>query len=152
MSLGSPSTKLQNLVVTLNDNSRRIIGNIYRPNTAPKGNLSRATEIHLNIIDQIKTDKRLKGVKIVLVSDFNANLLNFSTHNETGLYVDQQMTRGLLPMITKPTRLYHNSATLIDNIFVSPVKNPVCSRRFSLLSFKNAALWVLHFSAFANVK
>ena len=112
-------------LVTLNDNSRRIIGNIYRPNTAPKGNLSRATEIHLNIIDQIKTDKRLKGVKIVLVSDFNANLLNFSTHNETGLYVDQQMTRGLLPMITKPTRLYHNSATLIDNIFVSPVKNPV---------------------------
>ena len=111
--------------MTLNDKSKRIIGNIYRPNSAPKGNLSKAFEIHIKIIDQIKADKKLKDVKIVIVSDFNANLLNFNTHDETGAYVDQQMTRGLLPMITKPTRLYHNSATLIDNIFVSPVNNPV---------------------------
>ena len=114
-------------LVTLNDKSKRIIGNIYRPNSAPEGNLSKATEMHIKIIDQIKADKRLKDTKIVLVSDFNANLLNFSTHDQTGVYVDQQMSRGLLPMITKPTRLYNNSATLIDNIFVSPVNSPVIS-------------------------
>ena len=74
-------------LVTLDDKSKRIIGNIYRPNSAPKANLSKAIEIHIKIIDQIKADRRLKGVKIVLVSDFNVNLLNFGTHDETGSYV-----------------------------------------------------------------
>ena len=35
--------------ITLPDKSSRIIGNIYRPNSAPRGNLSRAIEIHSSI-------------------------------------------------------------------------------------------------------
>ena len=33
------------------------------------------------------------------------------------------MSLGLLPLITKPTRKYHNSATLIDHIFATKTNN-----------------------------
>ena len=112
-------------LLTLPDKSKRIVGNIYRPNSAPKGDLVKAVDIHNKILDQIKLDKRLRKYKLVIVSDFNVNILNFNTHEDTALYVDTQMSRGLLPVITKPTRIYQYSATLIDHIFVSPVDNPV---------------------------
>ena len=114
-------------LLTLPDKSKRILGNIYRPNTAPKGDLVKAINIHNAILDQIKRDKRLQKHKLILVSDFNVNILNFNSHEDTALYVDSQMSRGLLPVITKPTRIYQYSATLIDHIFISPVDNPVSS-------------------------
>ena len=112
-------------LLTLPDKSKRIVGNIYRPNTAPRGDLVKAIDIHISILDQIKHDKRLRKYKLVLVSDFNVNILNFNKHEDTSMYVDTQMSRGLLPVITKPTRIYQYSATLIDHIFVSPLDNPV---------------------------
>ena len=103
----------------------RVIGNIYRPNTAPLASLQRATEIHTNILKSIKSDKQLCKAAITIVSDFNINLLNFNTHPETAEYADLHMTHGLLPMITKPTHIYNSGASLIDHIFVSPTSNPV---------------------------
>ena len=103
----------------------RVIGNIYRPNTAPLGSLSKAIEIHKNILKSIKTDKQLCKALITIVSDFNINLLNFSTHPETAEYADLHMSQQLLPMITKPTHIYNSGASLIDHIFVSPTNNPV---------------------------
>ena len=103
----------------------RIVGNIYRPNTAPLASLPRATEIHQQILNSIKTDKQLCKALITIVSDFNVNLLNFSTHPDTAEYADLHMSKGLLPMITKPTRIFNSGASLIDHIFVSPTNNPV---------------------------
>ena len=103
----------------------RIVGNIYRPNTAPLASLHRATEIHKNILKSIKTDKQLCKAPITIVSDFNINLLNFNSHPETAEYADLHMSQGLLPMITKPTHIYNSGASLIDHIFVSPTNNPV---------------------------
>ena len=103
----------------------RILGNIYRPNTAPLASLSRATEIHKNILKSIKSDRQLSKASIVIVSDFNTNLLNFNTHPDTAEYADLHMSQGLLPMITKPTHIYNSGASLIDHIFVSHTCNPV---------------------------
>ena len=103
----------------------RIVGNIYRPNTAPLASLPRATEIHQQILNSIKTDKQLCKALITIVSDFNVNLLNFSTHPDTAEYADLHMSKGLLPMITKPTHIFNSGASLIDHIFVSPTNNPV---------------------------
>ena len=103
----------------------RIVGNIYRPNTAPLASLPRATEIHQKILKSIKTDQQLCKALLTIVSDFNINLLNFSTHPDTAEYADLHMSQGLLPMITKPTHIYNSGASLIDHIFVSPTNNPV---------------------------
>ena len=113
------------LKITLPDKSSRIIGNIYRPNTAPRGNLSQAIEIHSSIISSIKSNKQHKKCSIQILSDFNVNILNYKNHSQTAEYVDFHFCQGLLPMITKPTRIYHRSASLIDHIFTSPTENQV---------------------------
>ena len=111
------------LKVFLPDKSSRIIGNIYRPNTAPRGNLPQAMKIHSSIISKIKRQHKKSSIQIL--SDFNVNLLNYKTHPQTAEYVDDHFCQGLLPMITKPTRIYHRSASLIDHIFTTPTENPV---------------------------
>ena len=73
----------------------------------------------------IKADRQLSKAAVIIVSDFNINLLNFNIHPETAEYTDLHMSQRLLPMITKPTHIYNSGASLIDHIFVSPTDNPV---------------------------
>ena len=62
-----------------------------------------------------KYDKRSN--EIIITGDMNLDLLKFETHNKTSEYLDLMTMHGLLPIITKPTRIKHSSATLIDHIF-----------------------------------
>ena len=59
------------------DGPDKIIGNIYRPNTAPLANLERSIEIHNQIIDDILANKNHQKCDIQIVADFNINMLNF---------------------------------------------------------------------------
>ena len=61
----------------------KIIGNVYRPNTAPRANLEQAIQIHLNILEKIMTNKEHYKCDIQILGDFNVNLLNFETHGLT---------------------------------------------------------------------
>ena len=54
-----------------------------------------------------------------VLSDFNVNILNFAEHELTNTYLESMFSHGLLPVITRPTRIHHTSATLIDHIFES---------------------------------
>ena len=40
-------------------------------------------------------------------------------------YLDIEIDLGLLPLITKPTKKYHTSATSIDHIFASKTNNNI---------------------------
>ena len=102
----------------------KIIGNIYRPNTAPLANLDRAIKIHIEIINKLLADKSHKNCDIQILSDFNLNMLNFETHNLTNDYINSLISKSFLPVITMPTRVKQQSATLIDHIWT----NKVCSR------------------------
>ena len=53
------------------------------------------------------------------MSDFNVNILNFAQHELTNTYLESMFSNGFLPVITRPTRIHHTSATLIDHIFES---------------------------------
>ena len=55
--------------------------------------------------------------EIIITGDFNLDLLKYHIHNRTSQYLDLMSSHGLLPAITKPTRIKHQSATLIDHIF-----------------------------------
>ena len=59
--------------------------------------------------------------KIHLLGDYNLDLLKFAIHKPTEEFIDSMYASGLIPTITKPTRLQGTSATLIDNIFSSSV-------------------------------
>ena len=60
-----------------------------------------------------------KPYGILLGMDHNLDLLKSCTHNLTQEFIECNVKFGLTPSITKPTRITKNSATLIDNIFVS---------------------------------
>ena len=55
--------------------------------------------------------------EIVIMGDMNLDLLKYQTHNPTSDYIDIMMSHSFLPLITRPTRIKHSSATLIDHIF-----------------------------------
>ena len=104
--------------LNLGQKKTKIVGSVYRPNSA-KSNLNRAISIHESILQGLKTDKAYKHADLLICSDFNIDLLNYDRHQPTTNYVDFQLGLGLLPLITKPTRKYQNSATLIDHIFAT---------------------------------
>ena len=52
------------------------------------------------------------------ISDFNVDILKFDLHELTNSYVEMMFSNKFLPVITRPTRISHQSATLIDHIFV----------------------------------
>ena len=110
--------------IHLGHGKTKILGCVYRLNTS-KGDINAAILIHEAIIQKLRSDKNFKNSDLLIFSDFNADLLNYDQHQATAKYVDFQLSLGLLPLITKPTRKYHNSATLIDHIFATKNNNRV---------------------------
>ena len=54
---------------------------------------------------------------IVLLGDFNINLLNFDTSEYVSTFLDDLAPNSIQPQILLLTRMSNNSKTLIDNIF-----------------------------------
>ena len=89
-----------------------IVTSIYRqPND---GHLQR-------FLDLLETwflayDKR--STNLIITGDLNLDLLKYQSHRITAEYLDLMISHNLLPVITRPTRIKHTSATLIDHIFL----------------------------------
>lgn len=60
---------------------------------------------------------------ILLLGDFNINLLNYDKHLLTTEFLDLMYSNTLIPKINLPTRITTHSSTLIDNIFSSTLTN-----------------------------
>ena len=66
--------------------------------------------------------KLTKETKYVLIGlDHNLDLLKSSKHKNTQDFLEKNIKSRMLPCITKPTRVTHSTASLIDNIFCSEV-------------------------------
>ena len=93
-----------------------IIGVIYR---IPDTDIKEFNVQLSNILDKMCAQNKL----VYLMGDYNKNLLNSSTHRHTGEFVDILYSDEFLPLISRPTRITSNSATLIDNIMINCVDN-----------------------------
>ena len=103
--------------VKVDRNRYIIIGNIYRPYTAPFADITKSNQIISDIFMQLNINDKFKNAKdVILVGDLNINLLKHSTHADTGIYLDTLLENGYLPLITLPTRISNKNATLIDHI------------------------------------
>ena len=89
-----------------------VVGSLYRPpNTS-------AEQLHNHLsktIPKVKSEKKDK--QLILRMD----LLKSNSHTAIQKFLDIIMNNGLLPTITRPTRITQQTATLIDNIFISEV-------------------------------
>ena len=54
---------------------------------------------------------------IFFMGDFNLNLLNYETHDDTNDFLNSMISYSVLPYILHPTRVTDYSSTVIDNIF-----------------------------------
>ena len=63
--------------------------------------------------------KRERPKGIIVGLDHNLDFLKSSKHCSTNEFIQNNLDFGLVPTITRPTRITKNSATLIDNIIVS---------------------------------
>ena len=93
------------------DHQSVVLGSIYRP---PNTNLDRFMEEYKDSLEQLGN---LKNKELVLGMDHNINLLKHDVHQKTQEFIELNLDVGLLPVITKLTRVRTNSATLIDSIF-----------------------------------
>ena len=89
-----------------------IVGSLYKP---PDGNNRNFTDMVTDIIEKARTENK----EIILGMDHNMDLIKSTNHKPTQLFLDSLIDRDMLPTITRPTRITHSTATLIDNIFVS---------------------------------
>ena len=90
-----------------------IVGSLYcPPNNTPLEFTTKLNEITCKI--KLEKDK-----EVSLGMDHNLDLLKSGTHKPTQLFLEDLLDKNILPIITRPTRITQNSATLIDNIFIS---------------------------------
>jgi len=53
----------------------------------------------------------------------NIDLLKCDNHSKTNEYLDNIITHGYLPVITKPTRICSPTATLIDHMYANDISS-----------------------------
>ena len=63
--------------------------------------------------------KKEKPKGIIIGLDHNLDFLKADKHQATNNFVQSNLDFGLIPTVTRPTRITNTSATLIDNIIVS---------------------------------
>jgi hypothetical protein len=110
--------------IALPNNSKFTIGTLYRPGAThptltPQELFHEFIELFSNLLDNISDRSNL-----IILGDFNLDVLQFGSNNKCNDYVDLLFSFGLLQIVTRPTRCNDNSATLIDHI-VTNIKAPV---------------------------
>ena len=70
-----------------------------------------------------------KSKVCIIGADQNLDLLKSGQHDKTEVFVDTLINSNFEPKIAKPTRVTHDTATLIDNIFIQK------SRQFEVNSY-----------------
>ena len=107
------SKQLESMFIEVNPkNEKVVIGCIYRH---PSMELSKVNNNYLtNLLDTLSSENKT----IVLLGDFNADLLKCDQNSNISDFVDLMCSSLLLPHIFRPTRTT-SSATLIDNIFTN---------------------------------
>ena len=95
--------------ICIPNNKNILIGAIYCP---PNGNPEEFLDKFNESLSSLTRANKLTG-------DFNLDLMKHETHSITAQFFEVTFSYGLIPLITKPTRITAHSVTLIDNIFTN---------------------------------
>lgn len=103
----------ETIFIEINSKTHKaIIGEIYRiPNTPTELSLYRYEDTITKLLKNKTHD-------IIIGTDQNFDYLKINDHKPTSDLFDHFISNGLVPVITKPTRITHSTASLIDNIYI----------------------------------
>ena len=120
-----------------NKNTTLIVGEVYRvPNTNEKVSIERFESTLLKVSEA-------NSSTVIIGTDQNFDFMKINSHKTTSTLLNTFIMAGMIPTITKPTRITHTSTTLIDNIYVkskqlspifSSVLHSVMSDHFPVLT------------------
>jgi hypothetical protein len=95
-----------------------IVGVIYRPPDRSPQSFIHNLSNSVNLINNEKLPSFICG-------DFNINLLNTSTHQESNEFLNIMYSGNFYPLVTKPTRVTTRTSSLIDNIFCNILNDKI---------------------------
>ena len=116
---------IETMFIEIQDgNSKTVLGSIYRSNTRhPLFTADEQTERFTELLMNITLEISKFNCKSYIFGDFNIDLLKFQTHLGTNTYLNNMFSQGFIQIITKPTRVTHSSATLIDHLWTNATKD-----------------------------
>ena len=93
-----------------------IVGSVYRP---PNTNIEVFNSHMSDILVIIKRERKAAYI----TGDFNINLLNADSHIPSSEFLELMYSNLFLPIINRPTRVTHSTATIIDHIYCNNIKD-----------------------------
>lgn len=107
----------ESIFVELSGSNRKtVVGCVYRAPNSDSTSFCENFELQLQSLSRVNKD-------VYIMGDYNLNLLNYDVDPKVKDFVDLMNSFGLFSLITKPTRISQNTATLIDNIFTNCIHN-----------------------------
>ena len=107
-------SEMSYIEITTKSGKSIVVGSLYRsPNSSDKVLLDHIQ----STVTKVRSEKTHK--QLILGMDHNFDLLKCDHHRLTKSFLDTMMDLNTLPAITRPTRITSNTATLIDNVFIS---------------------------------
>ena len=100
------------------NNKSAVVGCFYRP---PNTDISMFSAKMNEMLEILESEKK----EIYSLGDFNINLLNYDSHGKTKEFLDMMYSFNIYPLITKPTRISANRASLIDNIYTNTFEKKI---------------------------
>ena len=108
------NVNIESLFVEIDFGSMKVLtGSIYRP---PRGN---SNDFMNCLIEMFESINRNKYREIIIVGDFNYDLTRFESDQNVQYFLDTIQSHSLFPLISKPTRITDNTASLLDNILIT---------------------------------
>ena len=98
--------------ININKHEKLLLIELYR---APNTNVKKFNEHYQKLLQICKNYRN-----VIIGTDSNLNLLKSDTHAQTESFLHTNLEFGYTPQILLPTRITHKTASLIDNVFVSP--------------------------------
>lgn len=95
-----------------NNGTNIVVGEVYR---VPGTDENLLFENYKNLLDKLTKEKK----EWLIGTDQNLDFMKINNHYGTNKLFDLLLSYGTYPVITKPTRITFNTATLIDNIYIS---------------------------------
>ena len=82
----------------------------------PKHEVKDFTNNHMMpLLDKLSNENK----DIMIMHDFNINLINCNDDKNTSNFLDAMLSQSLLPFITTPTRITRNTKTLLTIFFTT---------------------------------
>ena len=96
-----------------------VVGSIYRPGKSPGLTFTQQFTQFSEILSNLLADLGDKYEHVFLYGDFNLNVLEVSNNKFITEYIENIFSHGFLQLITRPTRVSENTATILDHILTN---------------------------------